>query len=60
MFGTAFYEKPLITGAASQHYPRPVVPPGVGAHAFHLWLRQCLLPVFSWAGCSPHVGLLIF
>ena len=48
------------TGVAGQQFPRPVLPPGVGAHACHPWLRQCLLPVLYWVGCSPHVGLLIF
>ena len=47
----------VITGVAGQQFPRPVLPPGVGAHACHPWLRQCLLPVLYWAGCSPHVGL---
>ena len=42
-------------GVAGQQFPRPVLPPGVGAHACHPWLRQCLLPVLYWAGCSPHV-----
>ena len=42
---------------AGQQFPRPVLPPGVGAHACYSWLRQCLLPVLYWAGCSPHVGL---
>ena len=47
-------------GVAGQQFPRPVLPPGVGAHACHPWLRQCLLPVSYWAGCSPHVGLGLF
>ena len=43
------------SGVAGQQFPRPVLPPGVGAHACDPWLRQCLLPVLYWAGCSPHV-----
>ena len=44
-------------GVAGQQFPHPVLPPGVGAHACHPWLRQCSLPILYWAGCSPHVGL---
>ena len=45
----------MRAGVAGQQFPRPVLPPGVGAHACHPWLRQCLLPVLYWADCSPHV-----
>ena len=54
VIGNAFEGK-YNTGVAGQQFPRPVLPPGVGAHACHPWLRQCLLPVLYWADCSPHV-----
>ena len=31
---------PTYPGVAGQQFPRPVLPPGVGAHACHPWLRQ--------------------
>ena len=37
-------------GVAGQQFPRPVLPPGVGAHACHPWLRQCLF--LSYTGLA--------
>ena len=31
--------EPPGPGVAGQQFPRPVLPPGVGAHACHPWLR---------------------